>query len=342
MPSYQVVVKDCLPLMNDTLPEGSVDLVVSSPPYNLEKVYETKKPMEEYLKWAREVVKALARVVKKDGAVCWQIGNWVNKKEKHIIPLDCLYIPIFQEFGFHLKNRIIWRIAHGLHSKYRLSPRYEVVLWFVKDPKDFCFNLDEIRIPANESAKRATKGPNKGAYSGHPLGKNPGDVWDIMVAEWEEGIWDLPVVNAGHPDKVPCHPCQFPTELAERCVLAFSDPGDTVLDPFAGVGTTVIASIAHGRKCIGVEMYDKFADIAKERIEKFLKGELRTRQIGTPIKHKKDNYPPEWTEIMREHLKKPRLVPSPNEVRWSEEIESRQPLPKKRKAERDENGDLVF
>jgi len=137
-------------------------------------------------------------------------------------------------------------------------------------------------VPSKYPGKRHFKGKNKGKPSCNPLGKNPSDIWDIVLNDWEEEIWDIPNVKANHPEKT-SHPCQFPIELVERCVLALTNENDFVLDPFVGAGSTIIASIKNKRRVVAAEIDDNYVSICKERIELFEKKELKIRPLGKPI-----------------------------------------------------------
>lgn len=120
--------------------------------------------------------------------------------------------------------------------------------------------------------------------SGNPLGKNPSDFWKIKIVEedWKNETWDIPNVKANHPEKT-VHPCQFPIELVQRCVLALTDKNDTVLDPFLGVGSAIIASIMHDRKGLGFELDERYIKTAEERINDYLNGVLKVRPLGKPV-----------------------------------------------------------
>ncbi|NMB67145.1 MAG: site-specific DNA-methyltransferase [Chloroflexi bacterium] len=257
---------DTLELLK-TIPNGLINLVVTSPPYNLGKEYESKKSLSTYLDQQEEVIQECYRVLQENGSLCWQVGNYVNNGE--IIPLDLVLYPIFAKLGLHLRNRIIWHFGHGLHASKRFSGRYEVILWFTKSDQ-YTFNLDPVRIPQKYPNKKYFKGPKKGELSGNPLGKNPSDIWDI------------PNVKANHIEKT-CHPCQFPVELIERLVLALTNPGDWVLDPYMGVGTSAIASLMHKRKSIGAEIMPEYFQIALDRIRLAEKGELKIRPMERPV-----------------------------------------------------------
>ncbi len=256
----------CLDLLPH-IPDNTVQLVVTSPPYNLGKTYESRLALDSYLAQQRSVIEQCVRVLHGRGSICWQVGNYVDNGE--IIPLDIILYPIFASFGLHLRNRIVWHFEHGLHASRRFSGRYEVILWFSKSD-DYVFNLDAVRVPQKYPKKKYFKGPKRGEYSGNPLGKNPGDIWDI------------PNVKANHVEKT-IHPCQFPVELIERLVLSMTDEGDWVLDPFGGVGSAAIAALMHSRKAISADIVSDYVRIARERIELAEEGRLRVRPIERSI-----------------------------------------------------------
>jgi adenine-specific DNA-methyltransferase len=256
----------CLDLLAQ-IPNEFVKLVVTSPPYNLGKPYETRLDLDEYLAQQRVIIEECDRVLENRGSICWQVGNYVNNGE--IIPLDIVLYPIFASLGLSLRNRIVWHFGHGLHASKRFSGRYEVLLWFTKS-SEYTFNLDAVRIPQKYPKKKHFKGPKKGQFSGNPLGKNPGDVWEI------------PNVKANHVEKT-IHPCQFPVELIERLVLSMTDGGDWVLDPFIGVGTTAVAALMHNRKVVGAEIIPEYVEIAIERICLAEEGKLRIRPMSRSV-----------------------------------------------------------
>lgn len=249
------------------LPDEKMKLIVTSPPYNLGKSYESKAPLEVYLEEQREVIDECVRLLHPQGSICWQVGNYVEEGE--ITPLDTLLYPIFKRLGLKLRNRIIWHFGHGLHCTNRLSGRYETVNWWTKGDR-YTWNLDPIRTPSKYPGKRYFKGPNVGKLSGNPKGKNPSDVWIF------------PNVKSNHPEKT-SHPCQFPVELVERLVLSMTNPGDAVFDPYMGVGSSIIAALMHDRKAYGCDIVPEYVKITHERIEQLYAGTLRTRPMGKPI-----------------------------------------------------------
>ncbi len=285
------------------VPDNSVALVVTSPPYNLGKEYENRVSIEQYLKTQTRHIAQLHRVLREDGSICWQVGNFVENGE--VYPLDVLYYTIFKELGMKLRNRIVWKFGHGLHASRRFSGRYETILWFTKSDH-YVFNLDAVRVPAKYPGKRHFKGPNKGKPSGNPLGKNPSDVWEILVQDWEELVWDIPNVKSNHPEKT-IHPCQFPIELVERCVLALTNEGDWVFDPYMGVGSALLAALMHDRRAMGCEKESAYVEIAHRRIIDYFNGTLRYRPIGKPVyqptgKERVSQIPEEWKESSQARL----------------------------------------
>jgi adenine-specific DNA-methyltransferase len=257
---------DCREMLSE-VPDGVIQLVVTSPPYNLGKEYESHLQLDDYIAQQREVIAECVRVLAEGGSICWQVGNYVD--DGAIIPLDALLYPVFASFGLKMRNRIVWHFEHGLHCSRRLSGRYETIMWFTKGD-DYVFELDPIRVPQKYPGKKYFKGPKAGQYSCNPLGKNPGDVWTI------------PNVKSNHVEKTG-HPCQFPVELIERLVLSLTREGDWVLDPFLGTGTSVIAALLRQRRGIGAELVRKYVEIAKARIDLAAHDELPVRPMNQPV-----------------------------------------------------------
>ena len=266
LPYWTLTCEDNLAFMGK-LPNASIKLVVTSPPYNVGKSYERRASLESYLQSQREVIAECVRLLHPAGSLCWQVGNYVDRGE--IVPLDAVLYPIFKENGLKLRNRIVWHFGHGLHCKKRLSGRYETINWFTKCDS-YTFNLDPIRVPSKYPGKRHFKGPNAGKLSGNPKGKNPGDVWMF------------PNVKSNHVEKT-IHPCQFPVELVERLVLSLTNPKDCVLDPYVGVGSTVVGALMHGRKGYGCDTVEEYVQVAKERVNALRLGTIKTRPMGKPI-----------------------------------------------------------
>jgi DNA modification methylase len=226
-------------------------------------------------------------------------------KIKNFFRWTSIFYGLFKKYGLKLRNRVIWTFEHGLHCSARFSGRYETLLWFTKGD-DYIFNLDPVRVPSKYPGKTHFKpGPKYGLPSGNPLGKNPSDVWNLVAREWEAGLWNIPNVKANHPEKT-LHPCQFPIELVERCILALTNEGDWVLDPFSGVGSAMLAAVKLNRKALGCEREAKYIEEAKKRMELLFSGELPYRPLGKPVyqptgREKVSQIPALWIESERKH-----------------------------------------
>jgi len=259
---------DCIELMKK-LPERSVKLVVTSPPYNIGKEYEKRRDLDIYLAEQEAVIKEACRILTDDGSICWQVGNHIATNGE-VFPLDALIYAIGKKNGLKLRNRVIWHFGHGLHCSKRFSGRHETIVWFTKNDS-YTFNLDPVRVPQKYPGKKNFKKNEKyGTLSCNPLGKNPSDVWEI------------PNVKNNHPEKTN-HPCQFPIELIERLVLSMTNPGDIVLDPYLGVGSAICAAVLHNRKGYGSDIIKEYLDVAEERIKAAANGTLKHRLMGTPV-----------------------------------------------------------
>ena len=263
---FKIECADNLAYMSQ-FPEGFFRLIATSPPYNIGKEYESCVDLSDYIESQEQVIARCVELLADNGSMCWQVGSYIESGE--IIPLDTILYPVFKKLGLQLRNRIVWHFGHGLHCRKRLSGRYETINWWTKTDK-YIWHLDPIRVPSKYPGKKHYKGPKAGQLSGNPLGKNPSDVWSF------------PNVKHNHPEKT-SHPCQFPVELAERLVLSMTNTGDNVLDPYMGVGSTVIAAIKHSRAGYGCDLIEEYVDIARKRIDALLTGDLPMRPMGKPV-----------------------------------------------------------
>ena len=264
---------DRLDLLRQVKEAGDkAELIITSPPYNVGKEYETVIALDDYVEEQRKTIAACVEALSPSGSICWQVGHYIQgaAREKEAFPLDIVLYPIFKTHNLKLRNRIVWTFGHGLNEKYRFSGRHETILWFTRDTTEYTFNLDPIRVPQKYPGKRAYRGENAGQLSGNPLGKNP------------EDVWDMPNVKSNHPEKTE-HPCQFPIGLIERFVLGMTNPGDLVIDPYLGVGTTAVTAFLHGRRAAGADIEKRYLDIARERLEQAQQGTLKIRPRDMPV-----------------------------------------------------------
>lgn len=238
------------------VPDESVSLVVTSPPYNIDikygnvhkngkavekkgKSYFDKRNEEEYRALLQKIFNECKRVTKKNGSI------WINIKNRYI---DGQIVPPFWILDMFkdmfLKNVIIWNFDWGGSTNKRFAPRYEYVFWFTKNKDDYIFNLDEIKVPALNYRPDRFKSQMK----------NPTDVWYIQM------------VSGNYPERT-SHPAQYPEELIERIISVASNEGEIVLDPFLGSGTTARIAKDLGRKYLGYDPEKEYIDIAKKRLE---------------------------------------------------------------------------
>ena len=241
----------------EQLKDESIDLIVTSPPYNIDinygnktksgKItaskgvkYEDNLPEEEYRNMLGKVFSECKRVLKEDGSI------WINIKNRN---KDGVIEPPFwiQEYfqDMYLKNLIIWNFDWGGSTNKRFAPRYEFIFWFVKNKNKYTFNIDDIKIPALNYRPDRYKSQLK----------NPSDVWRISMV-------------SGNFDERTSHPAQFPEELIERIILAGSNKGEIILDPFMGSGTSAVVAKKLGRHYLGYETVKEYCEIAEERLRK--------------------------------------------------------------------------
>ncbi|MBW4669128.1 MAG: site-specific DNA-methyltransferase [Cyanomargarita calcarea GSE-NOS-MK-12-04C] len=249
LPLDQIVLGNCKSLLSN-LPDECVDLIVSSPPYNLGKEYEAKQALNKYLEEQTFILQECSRILKKTGSLFWQVGAFADKGT--IIPLDIRFFPILESCGLIPRNRIIWARQHGLHAQKKFSCRHETILWFTKTD-DYIFNLDAIRVPQKYQNKKHYRGERKGELSCNPDGKNPGDIWLFRN------------VKHNHEEQT-IHPCQFPEDLVARIVLATTLKDDLVFDPYMGTGTVAIVAKDYGRHFMGTEIDPAYHEVALRRL----------------------------------------------------------------------------
>lgn len=244
---------DCLDVLA-RISSTVIDLTVTSPPYNIGKEYETPLPLPDFVAWCGKWMTRLHEVTEPDGAFWLNLGYVPVLHQGKAVPLPYL---LWDKSPFYMLQEVVWTYGAGVAARHTFSPRNEKFLWYVKDAAAYTFNLDAVRDPD-------VKYPNQkknGKIKVNPLGKNPGDVWSI------------PKVTSGagraSKERRP-HPAQYPEAVIERIILASSNPGDIVLDPFLGSGTTAAVARRLGRKCIGVELRSDYVQVATVRLQQDL------------------------------------------------------------------------
>ena len=222
-----------------TWPEGCVDLVFADPPFNIGydyDRYDDNRPPQEYLDWTERWIDACLRVLKAEGTIWIAIGDEYAAE-----------IRVRMRSRATLRNWVVWHYTFGQNCKRKFNRSHTHLFYFVKDPKRFTFNADAVRVP---SARQTTYNDKRA----NPKGKLPNDVWTFSR------------VCGTFRERVGWHPCQMPVELLERIVLACSRPGEVVLDPFAGSGTTLVAAARNDRRWVGVELSEDYARRATCRV----------------------------------------------------------------------------
>jgi DNA modification methylase len=240
------------------LPEGCADLVFADPPFNIGyeyDVYDDRRAKADYLAWTEKWLAAVERVLSPTGSFFLAIGD--EFAAEHKVRLDAL--------GLTLRNWIVWHYTFGVNCQKKFNRSHAHIFYYVRDPKRYTFNPDDIRVPSARQTTYADRRAN-------PVGKLPDDTWVLRPQETDahfredDDTWYVPRVCGTFRERVN-HPCQMPEAVLERIIRVASNPGDLVLDPFAGSGTTVAVAKKLGRKYLGVELSDVYADGVRKRLQ---------------------------------------------------------------------------
>ncbi|MFQ5875160.1 MAG: DNA-methyltransferase [Dehalococcoidia bacterium] len=248
---------DCLDFLR-SLPSDIVNLTITSPPYNIGKKYEAVREVDEYVSWCGEWMSEIYRVTAPDGAFWLNLGYIPVPNKAKALPLPYL---LWDKSPFQLVQETVWNYGAGVAAKTMFSPRNEKYLWYVKTLLAYTFNLDAVRDPN-------VKYPNQkkhGKIRVNQIGKNPTDVWQIPKVTTGENMTG----RRASPERTP-HPAQFPEAVIDRIIKACSNPGDLVLDPFIGSGTTAVVAVANGRQAVGFEIRPEYVSVACARMRKRL------------------------------------------------------------------------
>lgn len=245
---------DCLSAMR-LLEKPFIHLTVTSPPYNIGKEYEQVRPVEDYIEWCTQWINEIYRLTTTSGAFILNLGYLEVPGRAKALPIPYL---LWNRIPFYMIQEIVWHYGAGVASRKMLSPRNEKFLWYVKDPANYVFNLDDIR-------DKDVKYPNQkknGKLKCNQLGKNPSDVWIF------------PKVTSGanrSPEERTEHPAQFPEAVVDRFIKGMSNENQIVFDPFIGSGTTAVSALRNGRRVLGFELNERYCKIAARRIDAFMR-----------------------------------------------------------------------
>ena len=249
---------DCIAGMA-RIPEGSVDLAFADPPFNIGykyDVYEDRMKAEEYLDWSKKWGKALVRTLKPDGTFWLAIGDDFAAELK---------LMFQRELGLTCRSWVIWYYTFGVHCKYKFSRSHTHLFHFVKDPKKFTFNTESIRVPsARQLVYADTRADSRGRLPDDTWILRPQDAPDSFTPE--EDTWHVPRVCGTFKERAGWHGCQMPEQILGRIINACSNPGELVLDPFGGSGTTLVAAKKLERRFIGFELSKSYALQIEKRL----------------------------------------------------------------------------
>jgi site-specific DNA-methyltransferase (adenine-specific) len=222
-------------------PDACVDLLIADPPYNLGKDYGNNldhKAWYEYEEFTRDWLTQAVRLLKPTGSLYVFMGvRFISR----------LFLLLEDEFKLNFSGWITWHYTQGMGRKTGFSPRHEDLLYFTRSPQ-FTFNLDEIRVPQKYYRER-----------NNMAGANPGDVWAFSH------------VHYCSAERLP-HPTQKPEALLERIIKASSNPGDLVLDPFVGSGTTCRVAQVLGRNWLGIDANPEYNTMSQQRLDSAFEG----------------------------------------------------------------------
>src|SRR2546423_7986621 len=243
--------QDCIQGMSQ-IDEGSVDLACADPPFNIGykyDVYEDSRAAKEYLDWSHEWGKALVRTLKPTGTFWLAIGDDFAAELKLIFQ---------RELGLTCRSWVIWYYTFGVNCKYKFSRSHTHLFHFVKDPENFTFNRDAIRVPsARQLVYADSRADSKGRLPDDTWILRPQDAPDSFLPD--EDVWYVPRVCGTFKERAGWHGCQMPEQLLGRIIKACSNPGETVLDPFGGSGTTLVVAKKLKRRFIGFELSQNYA-----------------------------------------------------------------------------------
>jgi site-specific DNA-methyltransferase (adenine-specific) len=268
--------RDCIEGMAQIKP-GSVDLAFADPPFNIGykyDVYEDRMKAEEYLDWTKKWGAALVKTLKPTGTAWLAIGDDFAAELKLIFQ---------RELGLCCRSWVVWYYTFGVHCKNKFSRSHTHLFHFVKDRANFTFNAADIRVP---SARQLVYGDLRAAAHG----RLPDDTWVLRPQDIpesfsaEEDVWHFPRVCGTFKERAGWHGCQMPEMLLGRIIKACSNPGETVLDPFGGSGTTLAVAKKLDRKFIGFELSTSYAKNIQDRLQSAKVGEALSGEVDPKYK----------------------------------------------------------
>ncbi|MBF2755549.1 MAG: adenine-specific DNA-methyltransferase [Gammaproteobacteria bacterium AqS3] len=253
---HTVIWGDALEALESEVKDGSIQLIFADPPYNIGKQFANfldRWPSDaDYAKWCEKWLAICIRKLSPNGSLYVMSST------------QCMpYLDLFLRDRVEIISRIVWHYdSSGVQARSKFGSMYEPILFCAKDSKNYIFNSEEIKIEAPTGSRRKLIDYRKAVPTQYSTMKVPGNAWYF------------PRVRYRMPEYED-HPSQKPMALMERIVLASSNPGDIVLDPFSGTFTTSAAAKKHGRNSIGIELAEEYVKIGLRRlsIQETLDGE---------------------------------------------------------------------
>ncbi len=254
----EIILGDAIAGMRQS-PAGSVQLIVADPPYNIGyeyDVYDDRKSREEYLSWSRDWISAAAELLADTGALWIAIGDEYAAELKQL----------GDAAGLTLRNWVVWYYTFGVRCAHKFSRSHTHFLYFVKNEKRHKFRSEKILVP---SARQLVYGDKRA----NAAGKLPDNTWILRPQDAAgafhpvDDTWYFARVAGTFKERAGFHGCQLPEQLLGRIIQACSDPGDLVVDPFAGSGSTLIVAKKLGRRWCGWELSESYRDQAIARLE---------------------------------------------------------------------------
>jgi site-specific DNA-methyltransferase (adenine-specific) len=265
MERNSLVQGDCIKGLAKLEPE-SVDLVFADPPFNIGykyDVYEDRKETDDYLDWTRQWTEQVKRVLKPDGTFWLAIGDDFAAELKVLVQRD---------LGFCCRSWVIWYYTFGVNCTKKFSRSHTHLFHFVKNPKKFTFNTEAIRVPSARQTVYADGRANS-------KGRLPDDTWILRPQDLGEGfkpdesVQYYPRVCGTFKERAGFHGCQMPEQLLARIIRVSSNPGDLVVDPFAGSGSTLIVAKKLERDWLGFELSKNYAERVRKRLDAISPGD---------------------------------------------------------------------
>ncbi len=269
MRTNDVIEGDCIQVLG-AMREGSVDLVFADPPFNIGyqyDVYDDRRAKADYLNWTEKWLAAAVRVLAPHGSMFLAIGD--EFVAEHKVRLDAL--------GLTMRNWIVWHYTFGVNCSKKFNRSHAHILYYVRDPKNYRFFPDAVRVPSARMTTYADRRAN-------PVGKLPDDTWMLRPQESDKHFqpdsdtWHVPRVCGTFSERLG-HPCQMPEAVLDRIIRVASEKGDLVLDPFAGSGTTLAVAKKLGRSYLGVELSEQYADGVRKRLQMIDFAEAATEPV---------------------------------------------------------------